>query len=266
MDSELQPQRPLTRPNRIRRRAYVGFALFVVLSAAFHFLAGPTLTKLAPRWQYSDLPDQALSIVTLSHRDRQDLIPKPPPTPKPTPPPVVRTRRELALLQYKEMGQGQHSQPNVRPPARRVVKIVVDHPTPLRPAADTHSPALVAAMPEPTPQAPPNPGTSKTDTAGQSDQLSGTMVWGDDNPPRVIKRAALAIDDTASGTARVEVQVGPDGHVISVQLIASSGDAAVDNAALDAARNSTFAPATNNGIPVHGECVLEFAPSSTPTL
>jgi protein TonB len=56
----------------------------------------------------------------------------------------------------------------------------------------------------------------------------------------------------------LEVEVGPNGNVESVRIVQSSGDPAMDEAAMEAARKSSYAPATLNGLPVHGECIIDF--------
>jgi len=114
---------------------------------------------------------------------------------------------------------------------------------------------------EPTPS--PGVAASKVDTGGPNEETAAS-VWGDDNPPRVIQLAQLTATAQPLKTVRIAVEVGPDGNVISMRILQSSGDPDVDAAALEAARKTVFAPATANGIPVHGSIVLEFpAPATT---
>jgi TonB family protein len=257
--------KPLT-PNAptIRRRHVVAFVAFVALSAGVHFTLGPGLTDLSPHWAVNDLRDQGLSIITLSRRNELRVMPKPTPTPTPPPIPLPRTKRNLALMKYREIGSALHLRPDVRPPARRKSTLLVEraggHANDKSKDAD-----VVTTNAEPTPSASQAPGASRVDTGAKHDDLSGSIVWGDDNPPRLLKLAPLGLDDRATGTVRVEVQVGPDGQVLAVQLVQSSGDSALDQAALNAARNSTFAPATLNGMPVHGTSILEFSPNTQST-
>ena len=100
------------------------------------------------------------------------------------------------------------------------------------------------------------------DTGGRSDE-SMASVWGDDNPPKVLQAAPIAFATPPVRPVRIAVEVGPDGNIISARVLQSSGDAGVDGLALDAARKTVFAPATLNGIPVHGSIVLEYSGSST---
>jgi TonB family protein len=256
---------PIQSAANLRRRAVIVFVAFVALSTAVHFTLGPGLTKLSPHWAASNLPDQALSIITLSHKEQPQALPSPTPSPTPPPIPLPRTKRDLALLKYREIGSDVRLRMDVRPPARRASTIILEHAAPLRPQDKSKDADVVVAMPEPTPQASQPPGSARADTAGKQDELSGSIVWGDDNPPRLLRQAPLAIEDHATGTVRIEVEIGPDGQIISARVVQSSGDASVDQAALDAARNSTFAPATLNGMPVHGTKTLDYAPGAQST-
>ena len=262
MDEQLPPTTPPESAHAIRRRAGYAFLAFVILSTAVHFTLGPEITKLAPHWAASNVPDQALSIVTLSHKEELQRL-KPTPTPSPPPVPLPHTKRDLALLKGLEMGEsGDHMRPFVRPPARRLSKLIIDRIPKL--FNDKREANVAAAAPVPTPAAQP-PGSGRADTGATNDALSGSIQWGDDNPVRLLKMAPLGIDDHASGVVRVEVDVDPDGNVTAVRIVQSSGDPNVDGAALAAAHASTFAPATQNGLPVHGTCVIEFPPPSQTT-
>jgi|GEM_PF-6689655 len=60
------------------------------------------------------------------------------------------------------------------------------------------------------------------------------------------------------GTARVEVRVARDGAIHSTTLVASSGFAALDEAALDAARRARYAPAMRDDRAIESFIVLPF--------
>jgi TonB family protein len=57
----------------------------------------------------------------------------------------------------------------------------------------------------------------------------------------------------ANRTALVLVRVAPSGSVQTVSIQQSSGDATVDKAAMEAARTSTYSPATHDCAPVAGK-------------
>jgi TonB family protein len=247
----------------VRLRTVIAFLLFVLFSAAVHFTIGPAMTAISPHWDYGQLPTQAVSIVTLSRREQAEPTPKPTPSPTPPPRPLPRTSRDLALLQYRELGVSVHMRTVIKPPPRRLSTIIIEKHVVPRPPPSTVTGSVVVATLPPTPEPSQPPGNARAATATSGSDFMATG-FGDDNPPRLIKRAPLAIADSASGVARVEVDVGLDGAVEAVRLVQSSGDPSVDQAALDAARGSTFAPATFNGMPVHGTCTLEFSPATVP--
>lgn len=58
-----------------------------------------------------------------------------------------------------------------------------------------------------------------------------------------------AIVEGAEGTVIVLVTIGPDGSPSDVRVWVSSGNAALDRAALVAAERSTYAPPEVNGVP-----------------
>jgi len=62
----------------------------------------------------------------------------------------------------------------------------------------------------------------------------------------------------AVGTVGVRIVLAADGTVRQVELTASSGSRLLDEAALEAARTSTFAPATRNQAPVESEAVANY--------
>jgi TonB family protein len=240
---------------RTRQIAILGFLVFLVVSAAAHFTAGSAVATFFPTWRYEKPPEQAISIISLSRKALQ-------PTPKPTPPPplpklVLRTSSHLAPIKYREITREQVlAVRSIRPPARRKSVLHVVGPKISKIGAD-EAPGVTNA-PQPTPS--PGVAGAKVDTGGSNDELNGATVWGDDNPVRVLKLAALSQSVTPARPARVEVDVDPDGKVIGVHLMQSSGDPAFDAMALDAASKTMFAPATVNGLPVHGSIVLEYPP------
>lgn len=242
-------------PAVVRRRAGLVLAGFVGLSALLHFSGGQTIAILAPHWQGPPIPDQALSIISFSRIVQEHV--QVPPTPTPTPTPIIAKRAQMnvAAMRNLEMGSTQLTVERIRNLARRHSDLIVYGPEKPEPAV-TDAPVVMAVPPAP----PRNVATSaRAETGGSNDRLAGSIVWGDDNPPHVIEQAALT-GASASHPVRIKVEIGPDGNVLSVAVEQPSGDGALDSAALDAARKSTYAPATLNGLPVHGTLILEFPP------
>jgi TonB family protein len=241
----------------IRRLALVGFIIFTAVSAVLHFTVGSAVATYFPTWRYAAPPDQAISIISLSRNVREQ---REPPTPVPTAPPKIiqRTSTRIVPLKYLEMMRFAATiAGSIRAPARKKSNLIVVGPK-RPPAGHVEGPVASNAV-EPTPS--PGPGAAKLDTGGPNEELTAS-VWGDDNPPRVLRVATLATTAAPPKPIRIAVEVGPDGNVISARLLQSSGDPNLDELALDAARKTVFAPATLNGLPVHGSTVLEF-PATT---
>lgn len=67
-----------------------------------------------------------------------------------------------------------------------------------------------------------------------------------------------ALEAGVEGTPRVQVDINPDGTVRSVTLVQSSGNAAIDQAAIQAARNSSFQPmAGGASVPIEYDLTIE---------
>lgn len=62
----------------------------------------------------------------------------------------------------------------------------------------------------------------------------------------------------AEGVVGVRIALAPDGSVRQVELMQSSGSRLLDEAALTAARASTFVPASRNRTPVAAEAVASY--------
>ncbi|MBC5826023.1 MAG: TonB family protein [Candidatus Eremiobacteraeota bacterium] len=241
----------------------LSFLGFVLGSAALHFVAGPLVRSLVPMLGDNIAPEGRVSIITLSQMLRDRPTPRPATTP--TPPPIVaqRTHMHAAPLKYRELSANRIVlKPNVHPPARRKVKIVLNRP---RPPEPTEAPEALVAAPtaEPAQVARRVDSSAPADSGGSQDQTSGSIQWGDDNPARVIKQQPLVAALGPAKRTKVEVEVGPDGNPLNVKVLQSSGDAALDEAALEAARRSSYAPATLNGLPVHGTCIVEYPAGET---
>ncbi len=244
----------------VRRLAVLGAIAFVAISAAVHFTVGSTVATFFPSWRYEPAPDQAISIISLSRNVRES---KPDPTPVPTPPPkiVMRTSTHIVPVKYREMTRFDTiALSHIHAPARRKTNLMIANARLTTPGKLDAPGASNEAQPTPSPGS----AGAKRDSGGSSDELSASE-WGDDNPPRVLHLAPLVLATPPPQVVRIEVEVGPDGDVISVKLVQSSGDPTLDAAALDAARKTVFAPATANGLPVHGTIVLEYPATSGST-
>ena len=242
---------------RIRYLALVGFLAFIAISAVLHFTMGSAIATYFPTWHYATPPDQAISIISLSRNVRER---REPPTPEPTAPPKIiqRTSTRIVPLKFREMSRIDARQlASIRPPARRRSNLFIVGPK--RPKPGTQEGPAASNAVEPTPS--PGAAAARLDTGGRSEELTAS-VWGDDNPPRVLHAAQLSLASPPPKPVRIAVEIGPDGNVISARVVQSSGDQNLDDLALDAARKTVFAPATLNGLPVHGSIVLEYPATS----
>ncbi len=82
-------------------------------------------------------------------------------------------------------------------------------------------------------------------------------------PPSFLSRQEPAYPERArragvEGVVGVRIALAPDGSVRQVELTQSSGSRLLDEAALAAARTSTFAPASRNRTPVESEAVASY--------
>ena len=77
-----------------------------------------------------------------------------------------------------------------------------------------------------------------------------------DSPPRLLTQTAPLLPPGVTGSGAqvtLHLRVSKLGEVTDADLVQSSGDDALDDAALDAVGGWTYAPALHNGRPVHGE-------------
>lgn len=168
---------------------------------------------------------------------------RPRPTPKPTPTPHVTPPPP----------------PKVTPPVLPAV-----HPPTINPGA-SHG-----VGPTELPYTPPTPGIV-TASAPPATPIAQPSVAPTPNGPIAITdstfkyRAPLeypeiAIQQDIEGTAVVLVTIGADGTLISATIAESSGNANLDEAALNAARASRYTPYLANGVPTEQQykIVYEF--------
>jgi len=160
-------------------------------------------------------PAPTPSVITLD-----PARPTPPPTVVVTPKPVVPAHPQQTT---------QHEPP--KPP--------VSHNTV---STTTIEPPGKIAPPGPPDIGPPGPGPSGPAGPTESPAPSCTAP---DIAAHVVNTATAETPEVAqeqgvTGTTQVEVSIGPDGRITAASIYRSSGDQALDNAALAAARQSTY--------------------------
>ena len=201
----------LTEYSHRERKAIVLLTLaFIVLSTLAHFIVGaiiptPKSHTVAP------VPESTLVVVTETHTPTP---PPPPPTPTPAP------QRQVAAPQRPA---APNNPVTTAPPLRPPIVPVGSSPGPGSDTSATASPGVAAS-----------PGTEATPGAVPSFAPCRMTRKIQPDYPDWIKQAGI------QGTAIVILSMGPNGDVLSARIGDSSGNAALDQAALAAARASAY--------------------------
>jgi periplasmic protein TonB len=197
---------PAESSKRERKAIVLLTVAFVVLSALMHFILGSFYHPLPAPPEAVPQPHETLIMGTLD---------TPPPTP--TPPPVTRTEtpKPAAASSAAPFRHGPISPPSTSPRGTAGPGIDV---LPSGPPGNTESP-----VPDASPSAVPAFGACRIVRKVEPDY------------PDSEKQAGI------SGTVIVVISIAPDGQVLSARVGASSGNAALDRAAVDAAQRSSYA-------------------------
>jgi protein TonB len=215
------------------RKAIVLLTLaFIVLSTLAHFVLGALYPAFPKPHAAGPVPEQTLLI------DVEAPRPTPLPLrPTPTPPPV-----HVAVAPQAAQTGKPASRPIAKPPT--LPRTGGKGSTP--PGDDTPGSPGPVAPESPVPSTPPEPLASFA-------------------PCRMTRKIQPDYPDWAKsagiqGTAIVILSLGPDGQVLSAHIGESSGNAALDQAALVAARASAYAcPAgTGSGVPDLYQVIYTF--------
>ena len=209
---------------------------FIVLSAIVHVVIGSVGSTLFPHMRpEAAAPPHVFSLYRLE---------TPTPTPIPVPTPTPRTT----------------STP--RPSAQRTS--APDNRTPVIPRAHSSStPAVAASLPPhvlgPPVLPAPSPVFSTQPTATPSASSTPVVAVDADFVRKgVPEYPELALEQHVEGQVTVRVTIGPDGRVEEASLALSSGSKLLDDAALDAARTSTFKPPLVNGVPTTRDYLIVY--------
>ncbi|BCQ22889.1 energy transducer TonB [Caballeronia sp. NK8] len=206
----------------------------VVIHAALLGVALTMRNEPLPR------PIEAKSITAQLISETPQPAPQPvaietPPPPKPVPQPVPKPQPK----------------PKVKPK-------IEPKPTPM---PVTEAPSQIAApAPEPTPPAPPQPvapaapaiGKPSMDLAAPKNVAHLTCNIAVPEYPPMAKRRG------ETGTAVVRLTVGLSGKLENITLQKSSGSSRLDDAALEAARNSACSPYKENGEAIRATATQPF--------
>jgi protein TonB len=237
---------PIVKPvDRARNYLVWGFGLSILI----HLIGAPLISNL--RYHEQQQPDDTK--VSISKKAKI-VVPTPPPTPPPTPTPPPP----------KSTPPPQKSTP---PPQPRPLKLNIPKTTADKsansvpayvppktgsengaPQAQGTAPA-VASTPAPTPM-PTKPSCSQPHV----DPTTKNAVLPD--------YPEIAREQGASGTAEVKVTLDANGAVLAASIQQGTGSKVLDDAAIVAAKASTFSPEIDNCQPVGG--VYLFRADFTP--
>ena len=212
-----------------RRFLIYGFAI----SVALHLIFGPFVNWKPPAQGEKEKIEKVS--VTKVQTPRPTSTPTPPPSPTPTPqtqtaPPQTQPPQRLKVNVVKTTSKSEGGPSE----AAYNVKSGSEQGVP-QGLATTGPPAVVAAAPTPTKAACANPNMPATATQKVTPDM-----------PEIARQMG------ASGTAQVKVTLDADGHVTGTAIYASTHNKALDNAALQAAQQSKYAPEIDNCVKTGG--------------
>jgi periplasmic protein TonB len=211
-------------------------AAFVLVSAVVHFVIGSIGGTLFPQVrQEAAAPPQ---VVGLYHLE----TPTPPPIPVPTPTPHTTSTRQPSSHTTSAPAIPKRAHPRSQSTDKPIVAASA-------PPQIVGPPGTPASSPEPSSLPTASPSVSTTPIIAVDAYFVNKVA--PDYPD-------LAQQEHIEGQVTVDVTIGPDGRVEGVQLVKSSGSKLLDDAALDAARASTFRPPLVNGIPTSRDYLIIY--------
>lgn len=177
---------------------------------------------------------------------------------------------EITLSFVEDQGGASGGAPQVAAPKPQ--KVAIPAPLTAEQVQQIKDGVAVDSVITPTPTTTSDPNADQTandsnkKTKGQegnNEQEGDPKLPGPDKPPGesrlpipvsvsepTIPKSSLNNQSWSGGRATVAYTIGTDGSIVSVELLASSGDAAADQAAVNAAWSWYFEPALDNGVPV----------------
>ncbi len=215
---------PSWQPKELGMPKATGIALLLAaLIAGFIFYAIYILT-----------PPKQPEVIQITQAQLTTL---PQPTPPPPPPPkVVPPPKPLPVTIPKP------------PPIPSKIVVATKPPPPVhhfikpipKPIPHVEQPTPPPVTPPPPAAAPPSPPAVQTAGIGPYGSAMHAIIQANQSVPPALAQLGV------SGTAIVKVTVSPDGHVVSAEIIKSSGVPLIDSTALDHVRNASFPPFTSN--------------------
>jgi protein TonB len=244
------PPAPASRAERAR--SFIGWAFLI--SLVIHAIALPFFGLKHQEQQKEEVEKVSVSkkIKVVAPTPPPPTPPPPTPPPKQTPPPVKQTnpppQPKLKVQPPKTTSKSNSASSEkayVPPPVgseNGVPQGTVASAAPAPPApANTAPPATPAPTPTPTPK--PQCAVPNADAA-----IKGQPVEPD--------YPDIARQQGAVGTTQVKVTLAADGSVASVSVYKSSGNQALDNSAMKAARDTAYTPEIVNCVKTAGSYIF----------
>lgn len=205
-----------------KRIRFIYWALLISIAA--HFTLAPIVGHLKVVEAEKEVASGPLIIVR---------VPKPTPRPTPTPPPVKHSHPTPARKPIHEAHPPVFSpnpdntgKPEISVAGDKVNANGGDHPS----IVASNGSATSGPMPSSGPTATPKPScVTPFADATTREKYAPEMP-------------ELAREQGLSGTAHVQVQLSATGSVTAVKIFESTGNSALDDAALEAARRTTYSP------------------------
>lgn len=235
-----------------RARSFLTYAFLI--SLAIHFVVLPFFGLKAPAKDKSEVEKvsvtKKIKVVVPTPPPPTPTPPPPTPPPKTTPPPVKQTNPP-PQVKLKINPPKTTSKSNSAASERKYVAPAVGSQNGVpqgtvasAPAAPPGPAATGAPAPPPTPAPTPTPAPKPACAVPNADATTVQAVEPD--------YPDIARQQGAVGTAKVKVSLDAAGHVLEASIAKSAGNAALDQAAVKAARASTFAPEVVNCVKTAG--------------
>jgi periplasmic protein TonB len=240
------PNRP-TGPSQLpplftKREKYYLTALsiiFIITSAVFHFVVGAWGESVVPHFREEATPPPQKVIVQTLIKPPPKPTPTPRPTPTPTPPPPPK---------------------NTPPPVNLKLHVVQSHSTDTSntgPQEQAYTPPPVGSQ-NGVPSAVPTVAATAAATAPPAPAGPVTATDADFIRRVQPEYPELAQQENIQGDVTIRITIGPQGQVMTATISSSSGNPLLDNAALKAARDSTFKPPMVNGVPTQRDYLIIY--------
>jgi protein TonB len=228
---------------------FLGWAF--AISIVIHLILGPIVGRYNP----SHAEEKEVQKVSVSKKVKVVVPTPPPPTPTPppstpppkntpppvkqsNPPPVPRLKVNVQQIHSSTKGGPSESQYNVKQGSQEGVP---------QGNAPSGPPAEKAASAPPAPPAP--TPTPKPACANPNVEATTTNPVQPETPE-------MAREQGATGTVQVKVSLNPTGGVVGTSIYKSSGNASLDQAALQAAKQSSYASAVANCVKIGGDYIF----------